>query len=103
MAGDPNANLVDPEGTLQVEEIAYELAAAGILDMGLHFLPRCKPWVQDRCTWSMRRYGLEVWSRTDYILGKDCRIFQDVAIRDPQHHLHHYMILCCLKGGGGEK
>ena len=52
-----NTNTQEPEGTPQSEAIADELAAAGIKDMGLHFLPRNKPWLQDRYKWIMRRYG----------------------------------------------
>ena len=43
VAGNLNANLVEPECTPQGEAIADELAAAGLLDMVLHSLPRCKP------------------------------------------------------------
>ena len=81
--GDLNANLTEPEGTPQGEAIAEELAATGIMDTGLHFLPQSKPWLQDRRTWSMRRYGQEVQSWKDYILGTYCRLFQDVDVRDP--------------------
>ena len=66
--------------------------------MGMHLLPRCRPWLQDRFTWSMRRDGREVQFQTDYILGKYLRLFQDVAIRDPRHNLDHYMVLGCLMG-----
>ena len=55
-----NANLVDPEGTPQGEAIADELDSVGLIYMRLHFLPRRKPWLQDRCTWNMRRDGQEV-------------------------------------------
>ena len=37
-------------------------------------------------------------SRTDYILGTDRRLFQNVAVRDPQHNTDHYMVLGCLPG-----
>ena len=55
---DLNANLAGLEGTPRDEVIADKLAAADIVDMGLHFLPRRKPWLQDRCTWIMRRDGI---------------------------------------------
>ena len=93
-----NANLADPEGTAWVEAIADKLTAAGIKDTGLHFLPRCKPWLQDRCTWSMRRDGREVRSQTDYILGTDHRLFQDVAVQDPRHSSDNCMVLGCMRG-----
>ena len=58
MAGEHNINIAEPEGTPRVEAIVDELAAAGIEDMGLHFLPRSKPLLQDRCTLIMRRDGI---------------------------------------------
>ena len=45
----PGASGITP----REEAIADKLAAAGMMDMGLHFLPLCKPWLQDRCMWSM--------------------------------------------------
>ena len=74
MARDINANLGDPEGTLQVEAIAYELTTAGLIDMGLHFLPQRKLWLKDRFTWRMRWYGQEFRSWTDYIIVTYCRL-----------------------------
>ena len=47
----------------------------------------------------MHRDGREVRSRTDYILVTDCILFQDVAVRDPQHQSYHYIVLVCLRGG----
>ena len=82
MAGNLNANLADPEGIPRGEAIAYKLAAAGLLDMGLQFLLRGNTWLQDRCKWSIQRYGLKVRNRTDYILGTNPRLFQDVAVRE---------------------
>ena len=39
-----------------------------------------------------------VQSRTDYILGTDRRLFQNVAVRDPRHNTDQYMVLGCLPG-----
>ena len=75
MAGNLNANLADLEGTPKGEAIADELAAAGLLDIEIIFLPRRKTWLQDKCTWRIHRYGIEVWSWTDNIFGTDCRLF----------------------------
>ena len=75
VAGKFNANLAEPEGTPRGEAIVGELAAVGLLDMCLLFLPRCNPWLYDRCRWSMQRDGQEVRSRTYYILRKYCRMF----------------------------
>ena len=41
----------------------------------------------------MIRAGREVRSRTDYILGKDFRLFWNVSVRDPRHNSDHYMVL----------
>ena len=98
MAGELNANLAEPEGTPQGEVILDELTAVGIMDMGLHFLPRRKPWFQDRCMWIVRRYVQEVRSRTYYILGTDCKLFQNMAVQEPRHNLYHYIVLGCLRG-----
>ena len=46
----------------------------------------------------MQRDRQEVCSQTDYILGTYCRMFQDVAARDMQHHSDNYMVLGCMKG-----
>ena len=83
MAGKLNANLAELEGTPRVEAIADELVVVGLEEMGLHLLLRCKLWFQDRCKCSMIRDGREVRSWTDYILGTDRRLFQDVAV--PNH------------------
>ena len=61
-----------------------------------HFLPLWLSWFRDRRTWSMIWEGREVRSRTDYILGKDCRLFGNVSVRDPRHNLDHYMVMICL-------
>ena len=41
--------------------------------------------------------GREVRSRTDYILGADCRLFGNVSVRDPRHKSDHYMVMGCLQ------
>ena len=83
MTGNLNANIADLEGTPRGESIAEEIVAAGIENMGMHFLPRRNPWLHDKCKWSMRRDEREVRYWTDYILGTDHRLLQDVAVRDP--------------------
>ena len=40
--------------------------------------------------------GREVTSRTNYILGTDCRLFGNVSVRYPRHNSDHYMVLGCL-------
>ena len=45
----------------------------------------------------MVRLGREVQSRTDYILGKYCCLFRNVAVWDPQHNSDHYLVLGCIR------
>ena len=98
MAGDLNTNLVKLEGTPQGEAIVDEPAVTGLMDMGLHFLPWCKLWLHNMCTWIMRRDRQDVRSRTDYILGTYRRLFQGMAAQDMRHHSNHYMVLGCMRG-----
>ena len=44
VSGDLNSNLKEPAVTPGLKKIAEELTAAGLIDMGLHFLPRLGPW-----------------------------------------------------------
>ena len=97
VAGDFNVDILEPEGR-RAENIATDLATAGVEDMAQHFMPRGRRWYRDRRTWGMRRQGQVVRSRTDYILGTDRRLFQNVAVRDPRHNTDHYMVLGCLPG-----
>ena len=64
IAGNLNTKLEDPEVTPRAEAIADELMASGLMDMGLHFLPRRKMWLKDMCTWRMQWDRQEVWSQT---------------------------------------
>ena len=98
VVGNLNSNIAEPEGTPWGGAIVDELAAAELKDMVLHFLPRCKPWLQDMCMWHMRRDGQEVRSHMDYILVTDIRLFQDVTVWYLQHNLDHYMVPGCLRG-----
>ena len=65
VAGNLNADIAAPEGDRRAENIATDLATAGLEDIAQHFFPREKQWCRDRRTWSMRRKGQEVWSRTE--------------------------------------
>ena len=47
----------------------------------------------------MVRGGKAIRSRTDYILGTDCSLFRNVAVRDPRHNSDHYMVVGLLRGG----
>ena len=92
VAGDFNADIAAPEGNRRAEKTATDIATAGLEDMARHFLPRGRRWCRDRRTWDMQRKGQVVWSRTDYILGTDRRLFRNVSIRDPRHNSDHYMV-----------
>ena len=46
----------------------------------------------------MVQLGREVMSQTDYILGYDRQIIQNVAVRDPRHNSNHFMVMGCLCG-----
>ena len=94
--GDFNVDIAAPEGGWRAEDIATELATAGLKDMARHFLSREKRWCRDWRTWGILRKGREVRSRTDYILGTDRRLFRNVTVRDPRHNSDHYMVLGCL-------
>ena len=96
VAGDFNADIAAPEGDRRAENIATDIAPAGLEDMARHFLPRGKRWCKDRRMWDMRRKGQVVRSRTDYILGTDRRLFRNFSVRDPRHNSDHYMVLGCL-------
>ena len=86
------------EDTMWAEVILDKLAAAGLMDIGVHFLPWCKLKLKDRCMWRMQQNGQEVWSRTDCILVTYHRLFQDVAVRYTRHQSEHYMVLVYLRG-----
>ena len=96
VTGDFSVNIAAPEGDRRAEDIATEVATAGLADIARHFLPREKRWGRDRQTWGMLRKGQEVQYRTDYSLGTDRRIFRNVTVRDPRHNSDHYMVLGCL-------
>ena len=46
----------------------------------------------------MVRQEREVRYRTDYTLGSNLRIFQNIAVQDPRHNSDHYMVMGCLRG-----
>ena len=55
VVGNFNVNITSPEGNHRAEDIATELATAGLEDMARHFLPQEKRWCRDRRTWVMLR------------------------------------------------
>ena len=96
VAGDFNVNLAEPEGYRRGEYIAAAMATEGLEDVLAHFLLQRRSWCRDRMMWSMIQEGREVRSWTDYILGMDFRLFDNVSVRDPRHNSDHYMVLGCL-------
>ena len=46
----------------------------------------------------MLRKWREVMFLTDYLFGTDCRLFQNVSVRDSRHNCDHYIVLGCLRG-----
>ena len=97
VAGDFNVDILAPEGR-RAENIATDLATAGVEDMAQHFMPRRRRWSRDRRTWDMRQKGQVVRSRNDYILGTDRRLFKNVAVRDPWNNTDHNMVLGSFTG-----
>ena len=96
VAGYFNVDIMEPEGNRRAENIATDIATAGLEDMAQHFMPRRRRWNRDRRTWDMRRKVQVVRSRTDYILGTDRCLLKNFAVRDPRHNSDHYMVLGCL-------
>ena len=93
VAWDLNINLAAPEGERREEDIDTTIATEGLEEMAPYFLPRQFRWCWDRWTWGMLWKGREVQSRTDFILGTDCRLFGNVSVRDPRQNSDHYMVL----------
>ena len=98
VAGDLNVELKNSSGQGGYEDIMVAVATTGLEDItGDLFLQR-REWCKDRRTWAVVRKGRVVRSWTDYILGSDCRIFQNVSVRDPRHTSDQFMVVGCLCG-----
>ena len=91
-----NPNLAASEGRERYKRIAAALAEEVLEYIISHLLPRHKPWLKDGRTWAMKRGDREVRSRTDWILGTDSHMFQNVAVWDTRHNTDHYLVLGCL-------
>ena len=89
VAGDQNGDLESTGGRGQDEDIAGVVETAGLEEIIAHFLLQRRVFNSDCRTWAMVRQGRDARSRTDYILGSDCRIFQNVAVRDLQWNYDH--------------
>ena len=42
-------------------------------------------------------------SRTDYILGSDCKIFQNVPVQGPRHNSKHFMVMGSVCGASSRE
>ena len=80
------------------EEIVEAVATAGLDNLAGYFFPLRRVWCEDRRTWEVVRQGRTVRSRTDYILGSDRRIFQNVSVQDRRHNSDYFMVVGCLLG-----
>ena len=65
--------------------------------MSAHFPPFFKDWAQGVRAWCMNLQWIEGRPRTDYLLGMDFPLFQNVSVWEPQHKYDHYMVLGCLR------
>ena len=81
VAGDFNVDLEHAKGAEWDEEIAADLATAGLENIPTHFLSRRHPWCHNGMIWSMTQLGREVWYRTEYILGIDLCIFMNMSVQ----------------------
>ena len=93
VAGDFNANLVEPEGKVREEVIYAVVAMAGLEDMCRTLLLQNIPWAREGRPCIMQRKGREVQFWKYYILETDHRLLQNVSVRDPRQKKGHYMIL----------
>ena len=66
--------------------------------MSAHLMPlQNNHWYRDERTWIIVWIVQEVWSWTDYLLGKYHFLFINVSIQYPRHNLDHLVILGCLR------
>ena len=61
-----------------------------------HFFPRQRAWCRYLRTWVKVRQGRVVRSQTDYILGSDRWIFQNMAVRDQRYNYDYFMVVGSL-------
>ena len=96
IVGDLNVDLERTGRWGRDKEIAATVEMAGLEDMLEQFLPRQIAWNRDRRTRAIVCQGRVVWYWKEYILGSNFRIFENVAVWDPQQNPNHYMVLGCL-------
>ena len=91
--GDFNANFTVPDENAQNKEIMSALSTAGLEYTSAHLLPRRKPLLRDRQKWIVLFRVQELCSQTNYILGIDCHLLQNVAVQDAWHNTYRYLVL----------
>ena len=96
VVGNFNNNMDAPEAWEWDKGIATALEEEVREDMIGNFLPRHKPWLKDGCTWAMHQGDRKVRSWTNYILGTDSCLFQNIAVRETRHNMDQYLVLGCL-------
>ena len=97
VSDDLNVDLEKAGGRGRDEDIVVVVAMSGLEYLAVHFFPRRRLWCRYRRTWAVVRQGRVVRSRTDYILGSDRLIFQNMALWDPRHNSDHFMVVGCLR------
>ena len=80
------------------KEIAVAVATAVLEDLVGNFFSKRRGWCRDQKTWEAVRQVRIVRSWTDYILGSDNQIFQNVAVQDLRHNSDHFMVMGCFHG-----
>ena len=78
-------DLTEPEGRPHDEEIVADILAVGMEYMSDHFFLLRRPWAQDGRNRSMFSQGREVRYWTEYIIGINRLLFQNVSNRYPRH------------------
>ena len=84
--GELNVDLERTGGQRIDKEVAVAVVTMGHMYISTQFLPRRRAWNGYQWTWAVVKQGREMRSRTDYILGSDRQIFQNVAVQEPQHN-----------------
>ena len=105
LLGDLNLNLESPRDERE-EEIAEQLDAYDLTDMGCQFSPRRRRRARGRWTWRMRRQGRWISSQLDYVLARmgDRRRFKKVALCDPWYsNSDHRAVVATLWAGSQRK
>ena len=97
-AGKFNVDLEKTGGWGRDKEIAAAVVMAGLEDLAGHFLLRRRACFKDRRMWEVVSQGKVVRYQTEYILGSERRIFQNMAVRDLRQKSDHIMVLGCLRG-----